>query len=96
MPSVLRTPETRFANLPGFPYEPRYVQIDGVRMHYIDEGRGDPILCLHGEPTWSCIASSYPHSSQVIASSHLTSSALADPTNCRIAPTIPSRYTTTR
>jgi haloalkane dehalogenase len=53
MPSALRTPETRFAILPGFPYLPRYVQIDDTRMHYIDEGRGDPILCLHGEPTWS-------------------------------------------
>jgi len=53
MPSVLRTPEIRFTSLPGFPYPPRYVQIDGLRMHYIDEGDGDPILCLHGEPTWS-------------------------------------------
>ena len=52
MSSILRTAETRFANL-GFPYHPQYVQIDGMRMHYIDEGRGDPILCLHGEPTWS-------------------------------------------
>lgn len=53
MPSVLRTPETRFTNLPGFPYAPRYAGILGMRMHYLDEGRGDPILCLHGEPSWS-------------------------------------------
>jgi haloalkane dehalogenase len=50
---VLRTPEDRFANLPGFPYEPHYVGVNGMRIHYIDEGQGDVILCLHGEPTWS-------------------------------------------
>ena len=50
---VLRTPEDRFGNLPGFPYDPHYVEIDGLRLHYIDEGQGDVILCLHGEPTWS-------------------------------------------
>ncbi len=50
--SVLRTPEERFANLPGYPYEPRYVEIEGLRMAYVEEGSGDPILLLHGEPTW--------------------------------------------
>jgi haloalkane dehalogenase len=50
--SVLRTPEERFANLPGFPYEPHYVEIEGLRMAYVEYGRGDPILMLHGEPTW--------------------------------------------
>lgn len=50
---LLRTPEERFEGLPGFPYEPRYVEFEGARMHYVDEGRGDPILMLHGEPTWS-------------------------------------------
>src|SRR5262245_1513623 len=51
---ILRTPDERFANLPGFPYAPHYVEVDGgVRMHYIDEGRGDDvILCIHGEPSW--------------------------------------------
>ncbi len=53
MPSILRTPEDRFANLPGFPYESHYMQIDDTWMHYIDEGQGEPVLCLHGEPTWS-------------------------------------------
>ena len=50
--SVLRTPEERFANLPGFPYEPHYVEIEGLRMAYVEHGTGDPILMLHGEPTW--------------------------------------------
>ncbi len=49
---ILRTPDERFANLPGFPFAPHYVDVMGMRMHYIDEGRGDPILCLHGEPSW--------------------------------------------
>jgi len=50
--SVLRTPEDRFANLPGFPYEPHYVEIEGLRMAYVERGQGEPILMLHGEPTW--------------------------------------------
>jgi haloalkane dehalogenase len=53
--SVLRTPEERFAVLPGFPYPPRYVEIEGLRMAYVEEGEGDPILMLHGEPTWGYI-----------------------------------------
>ena len=51
--SVLRTPDSRFTSLPGFPYEPKYVEIEGLRMAYVEAGTGDPILCLHGEPTWS-------------------------------------------
>lgn len=50
---ILRTPDDRFANLPDFPFEPNYLEINGVRIHYIDEGEGDVVLCLHGEPTWS-------------------------------------------
>jgi haloalkane dehalogenase len=50
--SVLRTPEGRFVNLPGFPYEPRYVEVEGLRMAFVEQGEGDPILMLHGEPTW--------------------------------------------
>ncbi len=50
--SVLRTPEDRFAHLPGFPYEPRYVEVEGLRMAFVEQGEGDPILMLHGEPTW--------------------------------------------
>jgi haloalkane dehalogenase len=51
--AVYRTPEARFAGLPGFAFEPHYAEIDGVRMHYLDQGQGDPVLLLHGEPTWS-------------------------------------------
>jgi haloalkane dehalogenase len=50
--SVYRTPDERFAPL-AFPFEPRYLEQDELRMHYVDEGRGDPVLCLHGEPTWA-------------------------------------------
>ncbi len=51
----LRTPDERFANLPGYPFTPHYAEIDGLRVHYVDEGpRGaDPVLLLHGEPSWS-------------------------------------------
>jgi haloalkane dehalogenase len=38
---------------PAFPYEPHYVEVFGSRMHYIEQGTGDPILLLHGNPTWS-------------------------------------------
>lgn len=50
---VIRTPEERFSHLPDFPYEPHYLEINGLRVHYVDEGSGDPVVCLHGEPTWS-------------------------------------------
>jgi haloalkane dehalogenase len=48
-----RTPEERFENLPGWGFEPRYLDQDGLRMHYVDEGDGEPVLLLHGEPTWA-------------------------------------------
>jgi haloalkane dehalogenase len=51
--NVFRTPDERFDDLAGFPFRPRYVGQDGMRMHYVDEGDGDPVLLLHGEPTWS-------------------------------------------
>jgi len=53
MIEMTRTPEERFFGLPGFPYAPHYVEINGGRLHYVDEGEGETILCLHGEPTWS-------------------------------------------
>ncbi len=49
----LRTPDERFENLPGFPYDPHYLEIGGNRIHYVDEGEGEFLLCLHGEPSWS-------------------------------------------
>ena len=51
--SVYRTPDARFDDLPGYAYEGRYLDQDGLRMHYVDEGAGDPVLLLHGEPTWA-------------------------------------------
>jgi haloalkane dehalogenase len=50
---VFRTPDERFESLPGFPYEPNYVEVDGLRLHHVDEGSGSPVLCFHGEPSWS-------------------------------------------
>ena len=56
-PGVLRTPDERFDNLKDYPFEPNYLLIDGMRIHYLDEGPKDaaPIFLLHGEPTWSYI-----------------------------------------
>ena len=53
---ILRTPDDRFADLPGYPFEPRYVTLSGgLRMHHLDEGPRDApvVLLLHGEPSWS-------------------------------------------
>ena len=50
---VYRTPDERFDGLPAYAFEPRYVEQDGLRMHYVDEGEGAPVLMLHGEPTWA-------------------------------------------
>jgi haloalkane dehalogenase len=56
---VLRTPDERFEHLAGFDFAPHYLEISDpelgpLRLHYLDEGpgEGEPILCLHGEPTW--------------------------------------------
>ena len=48
-----RTPDERFESLPGYGFEPHYLEQDGLRLHYLDEGSGPPVLLLHGEPTWS-------------------------------------------
>jgi len=52
---ALRTPEERFENLPDYPFAPNYLEVDGLRMHYVDEGPkdGEVVLMLHGEPSWS-------------------------------------------
>ena len=52
----VRTPDACFANLPNWTYEARYVEIDGLRQAYVDEGPVDAkhtVLLLHGQPTWS-------------------------------------------
>jgi haloalkane dehalogenase len=57
---ILRTPDARFHNLSGYPFDPNYVEVpDGeggsLRIHYVDEGpkKADPVLFMHGEPSWS-------------------------------------------
>jgi haloalkane dehalogenase len=52
---VLRTPDEQFAELPDFGYEPRYAEIGGLRLAYVEAGPadGEPVLLLHGEPSWS-------------------------------------------
>lgn len=57
---ILRTPDERFAGLPGFAFAPHYIDdlpgYQGLRMHYLDEGpaadAAETFLCLHGQPTW--------------------------------------------
>ena len=51
---VLRTPDEQFTNLSGYNFAPHYVEVNGLRVHYIDEGSksGNPVLLLHGEPSW--------------------------------------------
>jgi haloalkane dehalogenase len=51
----VRTPDARFANLPDYPFEPHYAEVDGLRVHRVDEGPRDaaPVVMLHGEPSWS-------------------------------------------
>ncbi|SEG42381.1 haloalkane dehalogenase [Nonomuraea solani] len=68
---VLRTPEERFANLPGFPYEPRYADLPGgPRMAYVEAGPtgGEPVVLLHGEPSWSFL---YRHVMRELAAAGL-------------------------
>ena len=54
-PGIVRTPDSRFENLEDYPFKPNYMMIDGVRIHYLDEGpkEADPIILMHGLPTWS-------------------------------------------
>ncbi len=67
---ILHTPEERFRNLPDYPFAPHYVDIDEMRMHYVDEGPADasPVLLMHGEPSWSYL---YRHMIPPIASAGL-------------------------
>lgn len=57
---LIRTPDERFSDLPGYDFEPNYVELDGLRLHYLDERPGGgngagsrPVVCFHGEPTWA-------------------------------------------
>lgn len=53
MADVFRTPDERFDGLPGYDFEPHWHEADGLRLHYVDEGTGDPVVCFHGEPSWA-------------------------------------------
>jgi haloalkane dehalogenase len=65
---VFRTPDERFENLPGYSYQPHYVEVDGLRLHHLDEGAGPTVLCFHGEPDWSYL---YRHMvDALVASGH--------------------------
>jgi haloalkane dehalogenase len=57
---IARTPRERFDRLPGFPFQPRFVEVPDKRygalsVHYVDEGppEAPPVLLMHGQPTWS-------------------------------------------
>ncbi|MCJ8347675.1 alpha/beta fold hydrolase [bacterium] len=58
-----------------YPFESKYMDIDGLQYHYFDEGEGDPILMVHGNPTWSFyyrnLASAFKNSNRVIAVDHI-------------------------
>lgn len=49
---ILRTPDDRFTGLPDFPFTPHYAEWEGMRLHWLDEGSGPPVVLFHGEPTW--------------------------------------------
>lgn len=52
---ALRTPDQQFIDLPDYPFKPHYLDVGGLRLHYVDEGPAGvaPVVLLHGEPTWS-------------------------------------------
>ncbi len=77
---ILRTPDDRFTDLPGYDLEPHYVDVTGaddtpVRMHYVDEGMpdGPVVLLLHGEPSWSYL---YRHMVPVLVDAGLRAVAI--------------------
>ena len=51
---LLSTPAERFENLPDFPFKPHFIKVDGINIHYLDEGnkQAEVILLMHGEPSW--------------------------------------------
>jgi len=51
--NAIRTPEYCFSNIPDYPFNPHYMHYKDLRVHYVDEGSEEPVVCLHGEPTWS-------------------------------------------
>lgn len=65
-PGIFRTPDHYFENLPDYPFQPHYLMIDNLRMHYVDEGpaTGQVVFLLHGEPSWSYL---YRHMIPILA-----------------------------
>ena len=53
MADAIRTPDEILAELPDFPFEPFYRELDGLRLAHLDVGDGAPVVFMHGEPTWS-------------------------------------------
>jgi len=53
VPGIVRTPDDLLSRLPDFPFKPRYRKFAGLRLAHIDEGKGPPVVFIHGEPTWS-------------------------------------------
>ena len=53
VPDAIRTPDEILAELPDFPFEPSYRELDGLRLAHLDVGDGPPVVFVHGEPTWS-------------------------------------------
>jgi pimeloyl-ACP methyl ester carboxylesterase len=69
--NVLRTPDARFGDLPGYAFAPHWLEWCGYRIHHLDEGpRAAPVtaLCLHGNPAWSYL---YRHMIPVFAGAGL-------------------------
>lgn len=65
-PDTLRTADERFEDLPGYPFAPNYANVDGYRIHFVDQGPQDAavVLMLHGQPTWSYL---YRHMIPIVA-----------------------------
>lgn len=53
MTEILRTRDDAFVGIPDYPFRPNYFQWGDIRMHYLDEGEGKPVVLFHGQPTWS-------------------------------------------
>jgi haloalkane dehalogenase len=58
-----------------YPFAPHYLELQGLRYHYVDEGQGEPLLCVHGNPTWSFywrrLISEFSPERRVIAPDHI-------------------------
>jgi haloalkane dehalogenase len=53
LPGIVRIPDNLLAHVPEFPFKPRYRRYGELRLAHVDEGKGPPVVFIHGEPTWS-------------------------------------------